>query len=164
MLEIEWIDQRKEPAEQGPDEFLKQVGEKVVENEGIQMDVSVCVTLLDPEEMRRLNAQFRKVDSVTDVLSFPMIEGRLRDKGDRELTGAFDPETGCLFLGDLLFCPERIAEQAKEYGHSERREYGYMLAHGLLHLLGYDHETDEQRAEMRELEEKALLSCGLTRE
>ena len=72
--------------------------------------------------------------------------------------------TVLLALGDLVLCPARIVEQAQEYGHSQRREYGYMLAHGLLHLLGYDHETDEERREMRELEEAALQTVHLSRE
>ena len=63
-----------------------------------------------------------------------------------------------------MICPARAREQAEEYGHSVRREMGYLAAHGLLHLLGYDHETEEERAEMRQKEEAALAACELTRE
>ncbi len=104
------------------------------------------------------------MDRVTDVLSFPMVQGRLCDAAPEELTGLTDPETGALELGDLVICPARAREQAEEYGHSVRREMGYLAAHGLLHLLGYDHETEEERAEMRQKEEAALAACELTRE
>jgi len=101
---------------------------------------------------------------VTDVLSFPTVSGYLKDAGKRELLGLTDPETGAVEIGDLIICVDRAKEQAEEYGHSVRREIGYLSAHGTLHLLGYDHETEDERAVMREKEEKALAQCCLTRE
>ena len=106
----------------------------------------------------------RNIDRATDVLSFPMIGGMLKDATPAELLGCVDPETGALELGDLVICVDRAKEQAAEYGHSVRRELGYLSAHGLLHLCGYDHETDEERAQMREREEAALSKCCLTRD
>ena len=93
-----------------------------------------------------------------------MIGGMLKDATPAELLGCVDPETGALELGDLVICVDRAKEQAAEYGHSVRRELGYLSAHGLLHLCGYDHETDEERAQMREREEAALSKCCLTRD
>ena len=75
-----------------------------------------------------------------------------------------DPETGRYMLGDIVICVERALEQACEYGHSATREMCYLFVHGLCHLFGFDHETDEQRAEMRRREEAALSACGVTRE
>ena len=127
------------------------------------MEVVVGVTLVEPDRIQEINRAFRKVDSVTDVLSFPMIDGMLAQAAPAALLGCVDPETGALELGDLVLCPARAAEQAQEYGHSLRREMGYLCAHGMLHLLGYDHEDEDERAVMRQKEEQALAALSLTR-
>ena len=161
---IEWMDEREQaqnldanaqPDEETrkPQELIRRVMEQVLADEGVQMETVVGVTLVDPDRIREINNAFRKVDRVTDVLSFPMIGGMLKDATPAELLGCVDPETGALELGDLVICVDRAKEQAAEYGHSVRRELGYLSAHGLLHLCGYDHETDEERAQMREREE-----------
>ncbi|MGI5884835.1 MAG: rRNA maturation RNase YbeY [Candidatus Spyradocola sp.] len=166
---LEWMDEREPGAEADAGDgetqaLLTRVMEEVLRGEGEDGNVVVGVTLVDGERIRELNRAFRGVDRVTDVLSFPLVEGRLRDAAPADLTGLTDPETGALELGDLVICPARAREQAEEYGHGVRREMGYLAAHGLLHLLGYDHETDEERAEMREKEEAALAACDLKRE
>ena len=135
-----------------------------LEHEQYENPCEVSVTFTDDEGIRALNRQYRQVDRPTDVLSFPMIGGMLKDATPAELLGCVDPETGALELGDLVICVDRAKEQAAEYGHSVRRELGYLSAHGLLHLCGYDHETDEERAQMREREEAALSKCCLTRD
>lgn len=172
---IEWMDEREQAqnldANAQPDEetritqeLIRRVMEQVLADEGVQMETVVGVTLVDPDRIREINNAFRQVDRVTDVLSFPMIGGMLKDATPAELLGCVDPETGALELGDLVICVDRAKEQAAEYGHSIRRELGYLSAHGLLHLCGYDHETDEERAQMREREEAALSKCCLTRD
>lgn len=162
---IEWMDERENvPEDEETKNLVEKVMQKVVENEGIDLDTLAGVTLVEPERIREINREFRAVDSVTDVLSFPTIEGFLKDAGKKELLGCTDPETGAVEIGDLVICVERAKEQAGEYGHSLRREIGYLSAHGTLHLLGYDHETEDERAVMREKEEKALAECCLTRE
>ena len=166
---LEWMDEREaeredEAAGAQTQALLTRVMEEVLRREGEDGNVLVGVTLVDGERIRELNRAFRNVDRVTDVLSFPMVQGRLRDAAPAALMGLTDPETGALELGDLVICPARAREQAADYGHSLRREMGYLAAHGLLHLLGYDHETEEERAEMREKEEAALAACDLTRE
>lgn len=127
---------------------------------------AASVDLLFPgaEEMRRLNAESRGVDSVTDVLSFPALE--FEEPGNLPPLHAYDldPETGELPLGSIAMCPERIAEQAAEYGHSERREMGYLFAHGLCHLMGYDHMEEADRRLMRAQEEAILERAGISRE
>ena len=162
---IEWMEERQGAPEDAQARLLLQrVMERVLADEGIEMEVMVGVTLVEPERIREINRDFRRVDSVTDVLSFPMIDGMLADASPAALLGCVDPETGALELGDLVICPDRAAEQAQEYGHSLQRELGYLCAHGMLHLLGYDHEDEDERAVMRKKEEKALAALSLTRD
>lgn len=161
---IEWMEERQgAPEDAETRQLLGRVMEQVLADEGIEMEVMVGVTLVEPERIRELNRDFRRVDSVTDVLSFPMIDGMLAEAAPAALLGCVDPESGALELGDLVICPDRAAEQAEEYGHSLQREMGYLCAHGMLHLLGYDHEDEDERAVMRQKEEKALAALALTR-
>ncbi len=119
------------------------------------------------EEIRTLNREQRKIDRVTDVLSFPSME---LEKGEPILSEehgeCIDGEEGeeKLFLGSVAICKERAREQAEEYGHSYEREICYLAVHGVLHCLGYDHETEEERREMREKEESVMQKLGLKRE
>lgn len=161
---IEWMEERQGAGEEEETRrLLQRVMEQVLQDEGIEMEVVVGVTLVEPDRIQEINRAFRKVDSVTDVLSFPMIDGMLAQAAPAALLGCVDPETGALELGDLVLCPSRAAEQAQEYGHSLRREMGYLCAHGMLHLLGYDHEDEDERAVMRQKEEQALAALSLTR-
>lgn len=161
---IEWMEERQGAGEEEETRrLLQRVMEQVLQDEGIEMEVVVGVTLVEPDRIQEINRAFRKVDSVTDVLSFPMIDGMLAQAAPAALLGCVDPETGALELGDLVLCPARAAEQAREYGHSLRREMGYLCAHGMLHLLGYDHEDEDERAVMRQKEEQALAALSLTR-
>lgn len=161
---IEWMEERQGAGEEEETRrLLQRVMEQVLQDEGIEMEVVVGVTLVEPDRIQEINRAFRKVDSVTDVLSFPMIDGMLAQAAPAALLGCVDPETGALELGDLVLCPARAAEQAQEYGHSLRREMGYLCAHGMLHLLGYDHEDEDERAVMRQKEEQALAALSLTR-
>ena len=162
---IEWMEERQGAPEDAQARLLLQrVMERVLADEGIEMEVMVGVTLVEPDRIREINRDFRRVDSVTDVLSFPLIACMLADASPAALLGCVDPETGALELGDLVICPDRAAEQAQEYGHSLQRELGYLCAHGMLHLLGYDHEDEDERAVMRQKEEKALAALSLTRD
>ena len=162
---IEWMEERLgAPEDAETRQLLQRVMEQVLADEGIEMEVTVGVTLVEPERIREINRDFRRVDSVTDVLSFPMIDGMLAEASPAALLGCVDPETGALELGDLVICPARAAEQAEDYGHSLQREMGYLCAHGMLHLLGYDHEDEDERAVMPQKEEKALAALSLTRD
>ena len=132
----------------------------------VQTDVPLCVEVIfvDGEEIRRLNREMRDTDKVTDVLSFPALDGI---KG-QAIKGEDFPyeidEEGNLVIGSIAVCCERAKEQAEEYGHSYRRELHYLLVHGIMHCLGYDHMTDGEKAEMREKEEYILSKLGITRE
>ncbi|MDR2514513.1 MAG: rRNA maturation RNase YbeY [Christensenellaceae bacterium] len=163
-MRLDFIDQRGLEGAEGLQALLKDVARAVLQEEALGQEASFSVSIVDEGEIRRANARFRGVDEITDVLSFPQVGGRVKTAKKADLLGAFDPEDGTLFLGDLLICDARVRGQAEEYGHSVFREYGYMLAHGLLHLLGYDHETSEEKGQMRALEERALAAIGLKRE
>ena len=120
-------------------------------------DAGVDVTLVDDEGIRA-------VDRATDVLSFPMLEFSEGQYGG-SLEQDRDPDTGRLFLGDVLISLERARAQAQEYGQSAERECAYLTVHSMLHLLGYDHmDEGPQKAAMRAREEEALASMGLKRE
>lgn len=140
--------------------IVQTVSAKVLEQEGIEMDTSMYVTITDNEEIHAMNLEHRTVDAPTDVLSFPMLSYETPGKIEAE-EGDF--EDGRLVLGDIVISDERARQQAEEYGHSVEREYGFLVAHSTLHLLGYDHEEEAERTVMREKEEKALESLGLTR-
>lgn len=132
----------------------------------VDSDIPLAVEFIftDEEEIRRLNRETRNTDKVTDVLSFPaldFIKGKALKKRDFPLE--IDDE-GNLLIGSVAVCVKRAEEQAEEYGHSYQRELHYLLVHGIMHCLGYDHLTDEERAEMREREEFILAKLGISRE
>ncbi len=125
--------------------------------------LSCEIVTADEEEIRRLNRELRSVDSVTDVLSFPSLDGIFGKKLlKKEFTADCD-EDGNLFIGSIAICVKRAEEQAREYGHSVQRELCYLAVHGICHLLGYDHIDDADRAVMREKEEKVLNRLGIVR-
>ena len=119
----------------------------------------VSVVLTDDEEMRTLNRTYRGIDSPTDVLSFPLDE---LDPQAGPPEGGDDGEAP--HLGDIVISAERAVSQAQEYGHSVRRELAYLAVHGILHLLGYTHDEEDDRRAMREREEAILASLGIGRE
>ena len=119
-------------------------------------NIKAEIVFTDSENMQNLNRSTRGVDKVTDVLSYPSLDGirgvRLEPKNCRtEMDGRY------IFIGSIVLCEEKIREQAKEYGHSELEERNYLIIHGLMHLFGYDHETEEDKALMRKKEKQALL-------
>jgi probable rRNA maturation factor len=131
---------------------LRRVAARVLDHEGLQPDARVALFLVDEPRMADLNRRFHGKEGPTDVLSFP-----LRTEGFPLPPG--EPP----HLGDVVVCGPVAARQAQEYGHALEREIGYLFAHGLLHLLGYDHQRPDEQAEMREREERALAAVGLTR-
>jgi len=135
--------------------------------EGVGVPLSVFVEIVDDEAIRAVNRAQRGKDAATDVLSFPSVNypaGRTAGDCERRLRQEYDPEAGACALGDILISMDHVRAQAAEYGHSERREIGYLLTHGLFHLMGYDHMNDKDKPVMRAMEERALASIGLTRE
>lgn len=143
-------------------ELITACANRVLESENVPFDAVIDVTVIDAEEMRALNREYRGKDAVTDVLSFPMFEF-LNGAPQEELE--CEPEQTRVMLGDMLLCYTRAVQQAEEFGHSPARECGYLTTHSVLHLLGYDHERDEADARlMRQKEEENLALLGLKRE
>lgn len=124
--------------------------------------VNVSVNFVSEDEIKRLNSEFRKIDKVTDVLSFPNL-----NKNPNQKLSDFENEKnlddGILFLGDIAICLKKAKSQAKEYGHSKKREVCFLALHGLLHLLGYDHIEKEDEKIMNETAEKILSQFGVSR-
>lgn len=129
-------------------ELLRRAITCALEPEGLAGDVEVSLVLTDDPSVRKLNAAYRGIDSTTDVLSFPMEGG--------EGTRFVSPSDAVKQLGDIVISVPKAQEQAVEYGHSFERELAYLTVHGLLHLLGYDHEEEMEREAMRAKEESAL--------
>ena len=132
-------------------------------HQGVNTPCEINVLVTDDEGIRAINNAYRKIDKATDVLSFPMFEltaGQLPASWDAYK----DPDTGLVPLGAMAISLERARQQAAEFGHSARREVGYLTIHSILHLLGYDHENGGLEAmRMREKEEAVLTQLGLPR-
>ncbi|MBR2330541.1 MAG: rRNA maturation RNase YbeY [Clostridia bacterium] len=150
------------------DEVLLEVDVETLQNavgKFVQADVPLTIEFLfvDNEEIRRLNAETRGVDKVTDVLSYPTLDGicGVEIKGENF---PFDKDDdGNLCIGSVVVCRERAKEQAEEYGHSYKRELHYLFVHGIMHCLGYDHIEEQDKAEMRAAEERVLENMGIVR-
>ncbi len=125
----------------------------ILQLEKFEGSAEVSVSFVDNEEIRKINKQHRDIDAATDVLSFPMGEGGKYD---------VNHETGAKILGDIVISLPKAVEQAGNFGHSLNREVGYLTAHSMLHLLGYDHENGGlERVKMREKEEYVMRELGL---
>ncbi|MBQ7702880.1 MAG: rRNA maturation RNase YbeY, partial [Firmicutes bacterium] len=141
-------------------ETMSRAADLAAQGEGLEdPDLQLSVSFVSKEEIQELNRDYRSVDSVTDVLSFPQFE---RDEIEfyASNSGSAPQE---FMLGDVVICREKAEEQAEEYGHSFERELVYLFTHSVLHLLGYDHETDEEKALMRKREEEIMESLGIPR-
>jgi probable rRNA maturation factor len=119
------------------------------------------VTLTDNDGIQSINKEHRGIDKPTDVLSFPLIE--YSDGEPCIDPGDIDPETGRVFLGDIVISVDKAQEQAQNYGHSQDREFAFLAVHGTLHLLGFDHEIKEDEKIMFSIQEDILEEMGLPR-
>ena len=143
---------------------IKKIFERAIEESGLGFkNFSVSVAFVSEEEIKRLNREFRKIDKVTDVLSFPSLELVDKKLSLGELASEISPLDGSVNLGDIAICQSVARAQAEEYGHSYSREVCFLALHGLLHLLGYDHETAEEESEMMGFAERVLSEFGLGR-
>ena len=141
--------------------FIRKVIRTALAAEGMELPCEIDVHITNDSGIHEINREMRQVDAPTDVLSFPMFDltpGELPDEYDA------DPATGLIPLGDMCLSMERVAAQAKEYGHSRSRELAYLVVHSVLHLLGYDH-LDEgvEKAKMRGREEEIMTILQLSR-
>lgn len=134
--------------------LIENVISEALKYEGVSDNTEISVTIVDNEEIRKINNKFRNIDRATDVLSFPLI-----DFDNEDL-----PNDGSkIYLGDIIISIERAKEQANEYGHSLDREVGFLTAHSMLHLLGYDHMVPEEEKVMFAKQEEILSNLGLKR-
>ena len=143
--------------------FIKRVLERALKHLNQPSELlEMTLSIVSPEQIRELNKSFRDVDKVTDVLSFPTC--------DNPTCGAItvvceevNPETDLVNIGDIIICLERAKEQAKEYGHSLKRELSFLALHGLLHLLGYDHVNQDDEQQMVALQKEILAIAKIGR-
>jgi len=134
---------------------LKEFIEKTIKYLKPNFPLEISVTITTNEEIHEINMEQRGVDKPTDVLSFPMLFWKEPEILEAPLSDAdYDMESGLVYLGDIIISLEKIKEQAKEYGHSFERELHYLTIHGILHLFGHDHMTDDDKPVMRKREEE----------
>ena len=145
--------------------LAKKVAQSVLELENCHYDSQVNLVLTDNSGIHEVNRQFRGIDAPTDVLSFPMIP--FETPADYQILDQdesfFDLDTEELLLGDIMISAERVISQAEDYGHSIKREFCFLVAHSMLHLLGYDHMVPEEAAIMEQKQEEAIEKLGITR-
>lgn len=161
FLDIVW----EESMPQGADTLLQAAANACVEAEGLTLPVYAQLRVTDDAGIREINRAYRGIDRATDVLSFPSTDckpNRTLGHCEKKLLPERD-ETGRCFLGDIVISLPRAREQAAEYGHSLNREFAYLTAHAMFHLMGYDHMRDEDKERMRAMEEKALNRAGIGR-
>lgn len=126
----------------------------------------IDLLLTHDEEIHEMNREHRGIDRPTDVLSFPMLEFTIPGDFsgiDEEAEDIFNPESGELMLGDIVISADRVLAQADEYGHSPRREYAFLIAHSILHLCGYDHMEEDERAVMEEKQREIMEKINILR-
>lgn len=161
-----WIDWQIE-AEEIQQEAMNQLFERAIaatlKAEGVETPVEVSLSVVSEEVIQETNRDFRQIDKVTDVLSFPLVEFEGRTPAEGVAEGDVDPDTGEVCLGDVIICYQRAKEQAQEYGHSLERELGFLTVHSMLHLLGYDHMEPEEEQVMTEKQKTILEGIGLPR-
>ena len=147
------------------EELAKKVIEAAVDYEECPYETEVNLLLTMNDEIHEMNRQFRGIDRPTDVLSFPMVDYEEPGKFDflEEAMEYFNPETGELMLGDIVISKEKVIAQADEYGHSTQREYAFLIAHSMLHLFGYDHMEEDERAVMEQKQKEILEQLQILR-
>ncbi len=143
-------------------QLLKKTVMQCLKDETISRGCEINILLTDDESIRQINKQHREIDMSTDVLSFPIADIKngeiLSDQGD------IDMDEGLLLLGDIIISVETALKQSEDYGHSFERELAFLTAHGLFHLLGYDHMQKDEETVMISKQESALEKLGLKRE
>ncbi len=155
-----------ESCPEGLEEFLARVAEACFEIEGIS-GAGFAVRIVDDAAIQVLNREMRGIDKPTDVLSFPTVSyrpGKTAKDHPKRLRREYDPALGYINLGDCVLNIGRAKQQADEFGHSLRRELGYLTAHSAFHLMGYDHMEEEEKRIMRAMEKKAMQALQLWRD
>lgn len=148
MIEIILSNETEEELKENYESIINIAINKVGEIMELKGDWEVSVSIVNPEEIRMLNSEYREVDEITDVLSFPL---------------DFDVDVPMKMLGDIVINLEKIKSQALEFNHSEERELSYLTVHSMLHLLGFDHIDEEDRVGMRKKENEIMEELGILR-
>lgn len=149
------------------EKLAKEVVDFAISHEDFPYEAEVNLTLTDNDGIQEINRAYREIDAPTDVLSFPMLS--YEEAGDfsaleDDYEDNFNPDTGEIMLGDIIISIDRVKEQADAYGHSERREFAFLILHSMLHLFGYDHMTPEEAAEMEGKQHQILEEMNITRD
>lgn len=146
--------------------LAEQVVEAALEAEQFPYEAEVSLTLTDNSSIREINRRMRGIDSPTDVISFPMLcwpapadYTAMEDQWGESI----NPDSGEIVLGDIVLSADRVRTQAEEYGHSQRREYAFLITHSMLHLLGYDHMKPEEAAVMEDRQRTILAALHIER-
>ena len=156
MYQIEYLEIKQQ---EEYEEIIKRVIKQCFKEEKLEKSkLYISITLTNPENIQKINKQYRNIDKETDVLSFPMFEKFEIEQKIKE--NKFDHDD---ILGDIIISIDKVKRQAIEYGHSFEREFSYMIVHGFYHLMGYDHIKEEDKVKMRPKEEKVLASLGIER-
>lgn len=148
------------------EELAKQVILASLDIEEFPYEAEVNLTLTDEATIHQINMEFREIDRSTDVLSFPMIDYEKAGQFEAiyDMDDVFNPDTGEAMLGDIVINVPRVFEQAQEYGHSVRREYAFLIAHSMLHLMGYDHMSPKEAEVMEAKQNDIMMKLNITRD
>ena len=150
------------------EELAKTVAEAVLKEEKCSFEVEISLTITDDAGIQEINKEFRQIDKPTDVLSFPTVS--YEEPGDfsvidgEQKVDLLDPDTGNISFGDIVINENRVRSQALEYGHSEKREFAFLVAHSMLHLCGYDHMEEDEAKVMEAKQNDILNGLGITRD
>ena len=163
-----WVENETETVFPFPvEELVERVANQILDTEKCPYETVINVLITDNEGIREYNREYRNIDRETDVLSFPNIDFDkeadftvVDDKG----ADYFDPDSGELVLGDIVLSTNRIYEQAENYGHSVKREFAFLIAHSMLHLMGYDHIKEEDRIIMEGRQKLLMETLEIPRE
>ncbi|PHV71446.1 rRNA maturation RNase YbeY [Sporanaerobium hydrogeniformans] len=146
--------------------LIYQVIEECLIREKVPYEVELSLTVVNKEEIQKMNKAYRQIDKATDVLSFPQLEATGQGKIDwsnLDEMEVMNLDTQQLMLGDIVLCVDKAKEQAEDYGHSLKREICFLVAHSMFHLLGYDHMNEEDEEEMMQKQEAVLETLDISR-
>ena len=168
MVQINFWDEITEKVNEEEITLAKKVIEHILSKEGCPFDCEVNLTMTDNDGIQAVNKEFREVDKPTDVLSFPNcdfeIPGDFTQFEDEDVYfDCFNPENDYFVLGDIMISRDKMLAQAEEYGHGVIREYAFLIAHSVLHLIGYDHMEETEAKCMEEKQNEYLNALGITR-
>ena len=168
MVQINFWDEIAENINEEELALAKKVIEHILQKEGCPFDCEVNLTMTDNDGIQAVNKEFRDMDKPTDVLSFPNCDfdtpGEFSQFRDEDVYfDCFNPENDYVVLGDIMISRDKMLAQAEEYGHGVTREYAFLIAHSVLHLIGYDHMEEEEAKHMEAKQNEYLNDLGITR-